>query len=95
MTGRLTHLSGRLGWALSHLTWLAGLFVLVDLATRQQFVRNIEQFPVLSMGLFAFLLTTSGLEAVLYKWKYRRAQAGARKKKKTGDTPSLFRNGRS
>jgi len=72
--GRINHLSDRLGWALSHLTWLAGLFVLVDLATRQQWVTNVEQFPVLSMGVFALLLTTSGLEAVLYKWKCRRVQ---------------------
>jgi hypothetical protein len=74
MTGRLTHLSDRLGWALSHLTWLAGVFVLVDLATRQQYVRNIEQFPVLSTGLLALLVTTTGLEAVVYKRKYRRVQ---------------------
>jgi hypothetical protein len=77
--GRINHVSDRLGWALSHLTWLAGLFVLADLVTRQQWVTNVEQFPVLSTALFALLLTTSGLEAVLYKWKYRRAQAGARK----------------
>jgi hypothetical protein len=72
--GRINHVSDRLGWALSHLTWLAGLFVLADLVTRQQYVQNVEQFPVLSTALFALLLTTSGLEAVLYKWKYRRVQ---------------------
>jgi hypothetical protein len=77
--GRINHVSDRLGWALSHLTWLAGLFVLVDLATWQQWVTNVEQFPVFSVGLFAFLLTTTGLEAVVYKWKYRRVQADVRK----------------
>jgi len=72
--GRINHVSDRLGWALSHLTWLAGLFVLADLVTRRQWVTNVEQFPVLSTALFALLLTATGLEAVVCKWKYRRVQ---------------------
>jgi len=57
-----SHILSTIGWISE--TWVSGIasYPLMPTAAHH------------TTALFALLLTTSGLEAVLYKWKYRRVQ---------------------